>query len=307
LIPPPVEIIDKRCFYECSSLIAVVFEGDSCLREVKSDAFRKCVALMSFSVPKAVQQIDPSAFRESGVKSFFIDEANQYFAFDQGLLLNHPRTHLIQSFSFSESISIPSTVDTLGNFSFEGNGALVAIQIPNKIEGIPRSSFSNCFKLCDLSFESGSRLRRIDDSAFFECSSLNFIIVPASVEVLASCCFKQCWSLTVVAFECDSRLKRIENSAFAECSSLRTFDLPASVEVIFSHAFDNCERLCDFCVPRDSHLQRIERQSFQGCFSLTSFHIPSSIKFIGHAAFPPSCKFEVGGGNQANTIREWCV
>jgi hypothetical protein len=267
----------------------------------------KCVALKSFFIPKVVHVIDASAFNESGIESLIIDEQNEYFAFDQGLLLSHPRTHLIRSFSFSECISIPSTVETLERFCFHGNKFLVTIQIPNKIEVIPPGSFSNCSKLFNFSFESGSRLHRIDDGAFFYCSSLNHIIVPAWVEFFADMCFGYCTSLTVITFEPDSRLKEIGTHAFYHCPALRTFELPQFVDAILSRAFGYCKQLSEFFIPFNSRLQRIEGKSFEACSALTYFRIPASVKFIGPEAFPESCTFEVEGGNQANAVREWCV
>jgi hypothetical protein len=67
------------------------------------------------SIPKAVEVINPHGFDESGISSLIVDEANQYFAFDHCLLLNHMQIHLVLPFSFPAMMEIPSTVKTLSD------------------------------------------------------------------------------------------------------------------------------------------------------------------------------------------------
>jgi hypothetical protein len=64
--------------------------GDSCRKEIEEEGFRKCHALTWFFILKNVELVHPFAFEKSGVGSIIVDEANQFLAFDQGLLLNHP-------------------------------------------------------------------------------------------------------------------------------------------------------------------------------------------------------------------------
>jgi hypothetical protein len=64
-----------------------------------------------------------------------------------------------------------------------------------------------------VTFESGSRLKWIEESAFQE-SGLQSIMIPSSVVVLGKDSFCQCKSLESVTFENGSHLKRIEEFAF---------------------------------------------------------------------------------------------
>jgi hypothetical protein len=65
-----------------------------------------------------------------------------------------------------------------------------------------------------VTFESGSRLERIQEWAFYH-SGLKSILIPSSVVVLGKWSFSGCKSLESVAFESGSRLERIEESMFA--------------------------------------------------------------------------------------------
>jgi hypothetical protein len=60
--------------------------------------------------------------------------------------------------------------------------------IPSSVEMLGECCFVRCGSLTSLTFESGSRLSRIESSAF-RVAGLIEIIVPSSVEVLAEECF----------------------------------------------------------------------------------------------------------------------
>jgi hypothetical protein len=58
------------------------------------------------------------------------------------------------------------------------------IFIPSCVEMLGKSCFSGCESLSTVTFESGSQLSSIAQSAFSFCSSLSSIFVPSSVEML---------------------------------------------------------------------------------------------------------------------------
>jgi hypothetical protein len=65
-----------------------------------------------------------------------------------------------------------------------------------------------------VTFESGSRLERIDEHAFC-ASGLQSIVIPSSVVALGKSSFSSCWRLESVVFESGSRLERIDEFAFS--------------------------------------------------------------------------------------------
>jgi hypothetical protein len=60
---------------------------------------------------------------------------------------------------------------------------LKSIIIPKSVEVLCKECFSNCKSLTSITFESDSRLQRIEERAFAG-TGLKSIIVPSSVEVL---------------------------------------------------------------------------------------------------------------------------
>jgi hypothetical protein len=114
-----------------------------------------------------------------------------------------------------------------------------------------------------VTFESGSRLERIEESAFSECG-LNLIVIPASVVVLGKSSFAGCKSLSSVRFEKGSRLERIEESAFSD-SELRLIVIPASVVVLGKSSFAGCKSLESVTFESRSRLEQLDESSFASC------------------------------------------
>jgi hypothetical protein len=83
---------------------------------------------------------------------------------------------------------------------------LIEIIIPASVEVLGECCFAECGSLSLVTFESESRLSRIEELAFFG-TGLVEVIIPASVEVLGERCFSGCGSLSSIRFESGSRLR----------------------------------------------------------------------------------------------------
>jgi predicted transcriptional regulator len=206
-----------------------------------------------------VQFIDGSAFESTKLNSISIEAGNDIFHVEHDFLIDILHHKLIRNFSNSSNIEIPRTIEILCS-----------------------SCFSKCKSLSSISFESNSRLKRIESSAFSE-SSLESIEIPQSVEILCSSCFSKCASLSSISFESNSGLKQIESYAFSE-SSLRSIEIPRSVEILCSSCFSKCASLSSISFESNSRLKRIESYAFS-CSSLQSIKIPRNVQFIDGSAF----------------------
>jgi hypothetical protein len=74
--------------------------------------------------------------------------------------------------------------------------------------------FSSCKSLTSVTFESDTKLQRIDESAIAE-SGLRAMQIPASVEMLSKNGFSECISLASVTFQVNSQLHRTEDFGIA--------------------------------------------------------------------------------------------
>jgi hypothetical protein len=133
-----------------------------------------------------------------------------------------------------------------------------------------------------VTFESGSRLERIEEHAF-SGSGLKSILIPSSVVVLGKESFRECKSLESVTFESGSRLERIEEFAF-HGTGLRSIEIPASVVVLGKFSFYSCKSLESVTFESGSRLERIEEYAFYES-GLESIEIPGCVAFVGGSAF----------------------
>lgn len=158
------------------------------------------------------------------------------------------------------SISLPSSVTSIGNYAFSHCTSLTSVTIPSSVTSIGDSAFSNCDSLTSIDIPSG--VTSIGSSTFYYCWNLTSIYIPSSVTSIGDNAFWKCTSLTSVMFAEGSRLTSIGLNAFYRCVSLTS--------VTFAE---------------DSHLTNISNYAFKYCGGLTSIEIPSSVTNIGGKAF----------------------
>ena len=117
--------------------------------------------------------------------------------------------------------------------------SLKVISIPSSVETIGDWSFQGCCSLGQINFEKPYSLKKIGEFAFYSCTSLTKVSIPSSVVSIEKCAFEGCFGLKEVVFEKPSSLKSIGIYAFKNCLSLRleTIDITPSVK-IGQHAFD---------------------------------------------------------------------
>ena len=127
----------------------------------------------------------------------------------------------------------------------------------------------------------GYQVRRIGDSAFYECSGLTGITLPTGVVGIDIKAFGNCVGLLNVSLP--NTLTYIWTEAFYGCSSLASVVIPDSVTSMGKKAFYNCTALLSVTLSRN--LTSISESCFDGCFSLTSILFPSRLTSIGSSAF----------------------
>jgi hypothetical protein len=176
VIPRNVEILCSSCFSGCQSLSSITFESDSRLTRIESSAFSNS-SLSSIVIPRKVEFIDGSSFCNVKIQSMKIEEGNAFFAVVDGFLIDRVNHKLIRNISESRDIVIWRDIEILCS-----------------------SCFSFCKSLSSITFESDSRLTRIESNAFSR-SSLSSIVIPRNVEILCSECFSFCESLSSITFE----------------------------------------------------------------------------------------------------------
>ena len=166
------------------------------------------------------------------------------------------------------SVTIPSSVTSIGGSTFSGCSGLTSLTLPSGVTWIGGATFSGCSGLTNLTIPSS--VTSIERSAFEGCSGLTNLTIPSSVT-------------------------SIERSAFKGCSGLTSLIIPSSVTSIGSYVFENCSGLTSITIP--SSVTEIGGAAFKGCSSLVNLYYKIDEKIEtylskGHPFIPVECGIE---------------
>lgn len=124
-----------------------------------------------------------------------------------------------------------SSIDGTFNGTFNRCTALIAVLLPSTLETISNYSFCYCYSLESVTI--GNGVTNIGNSAFMYCKSLTSVIIPESVTTINWGTFYECTSLESVTIP-DS-VTSIGDRAFYNCSNLK--------EITYSGSKTDWERI----------------------------------------------------------------
>ena len=142
---------------------------------------------------------------------------------------------------------------------------LYSIKLPSTLLSIGVFSFARCLSLEDIKLPTS--LITVSYGAFCG-SSLRSIIIPNTVTTLGVNVFGSCKFLTSATLP--NAIPSIKSSTFYNCSSLETIFIPASVRSFESGAFEDCLALRSVNIP---FIATVHSSAFKGCSKLEAHHI----------------------------------
>lgn len=178
-------------------------------------------------------------------------------------------SHAFFELQYAKSISIPSSVKTIGHAAFSRSGFRY-ITIPDSVTSI-------------------------GEGAFLGCSSLQSVILSKNITKIRKMTFDGCYSLKQVNIP--QKVKTIGKRAFDGCYALRQINIPRKVKTIGASAFKGCEELLQVNMEKKSTLQEIGENAFSGC-NIKKMTIPASVIKIDSAALGGACKIQVEKKNK---------
>ncbi len=194
-------------------------------------------------------------------------------------------------------IIIGSGVTSVAPNAFRGSGAL-GVSIPSSVESIGDSAFRSCTKLVSVTIPEG--VKEIGGNAFRSCAALTSVTLPASVETVGDAAFWQCTELTEVVFKPGSAVVAMGNNMFSQCYNLAKVTLPLKIDHISTEMFTDCLLLTSLAIPEGA--ESIGERAFASCGKLTQIAVPNSVTVIQSAAFQSSGLTDIYfGGTEA----EW--
>ena len=175
IIPDSVTEIGSEAF-EWSGLQSVKFPDT--LTEIGSSAFRWGSLKGIVEIPASVTEIGSQAFCGCGdLTRVDVDEANQVYASENGILFNKDLTTLIYyPIGRTDRIyTIPESVKTIEDRAFYDCVSLTKVEIPDGVGGISYWMF-------------------------YGCSSLECVTIPKSVKYIAMHAFEKCGDLSDIYY-----------------------------------------------------------------------------------------------------------
>ncbi|MDD7705224.1 MAG: leucine-rich repeat protein [Sodaliphilus pleomorphus] len=167
------------------------------------------------------------------------------------------------SYSFLQSITIPDSVTSIGDWAFADCSSLQSVTIPESVINIK----GNPFPACPARVINHSNHFTIFEGNLYTSDRRKLISYLSKGE----------------SFIIPDSVTSIGDRAFGSCESLQSVTIPDSVTSIGNWAFYGCSSLQSVTIP-DS-VTSIGDRAFAGCSSLQSVTIPDSVTNIGNCVF----------------------
>jgi len=156
----------------------------------------------------------------------------------------------------------------IGSNAFQYCSSLQSITLPSTVKEIGEYTFNSCNSLKEVVLNEG--LEKIGGHVFAGCTSLQNITIPTTVDDIGSSAFFSCTNLRDVVFK--EGTKRIKTGAFEWCTSLERITIPSTVVEIGKFAFNTCRRLREVVLHNEE--VQIGDKAFTNCRSLERFKFP---------------------------------
>ena len=142
-IPNSVKTIGNSAFSSCKSLQSVSIPNS--VTTIGNKAFSWCRSLQSVSIPNSVTAIGINPFEGCENLTLTIDSNSKCRIIDDCLI--DAKGRLISYLGKSESILIPNSVTTIGDYAFSWCSSLQSVSIPNSVTAIGNKAFNWCLAL----------------------------------------------------------------------------------------------------------------------------------------------------------------
>lgn len=198
---------------------------------------------------------------------------------------------IIQYKGSAANVSVPSTlagktVVSIGNYAFASSpnkAAITSITLPSTVKTIGRSAFNGCAALTSVNIPSG--VKRIETETFLGCSALASVTIPYGVNYIGDSAF---YGTAISSIVIPCSVKEIGSSAFRSCENLSGVVVPDSVTSL-GDAFMACSALKSVVI--GNGVTTIAQSTFDACTALESIVLPAGLTSVGKYNFDNKSSF----------------
>ena len=277
-IPNTVTKIGNYTFYSCKGLTSVTIPTS--VTSIGDFSFCGCSGLTSVTIPTSVTSIGYRAFSacsniitvnwnaticanfEYIYRPFY--ELTNITTFNFGDSVNHIPTCLCYGLTGLTSVTIPSSVTSIGEYAFSGCSNIVTVNW-NAVNCAHFTNTNKPFSGSNIkTFNFGNSVTRIPPYICYNLTGLTSVTIPNSITSIGNYAFSGCTGLTSVTIP--NSVTTIGRYAFSSCFGLTSISFPNSLTTINNNAFYNCTGLTSITIPNS--INRIENYAFNGCSNL---------------------------------------
>lgn len=266
------------------------------------------------------RNVDYTADKDCSYSPFYNQQFLTDVRFSQAGTVTYCKDYLLYKVNNCESLILPESLTTIGNWTFRGMSKLGGIVIPNAVTTIGTYAFAD-----DIAMESAKLSTScpwLKDGLFSECGKLQAITIPMVVTKMDTQMFTNCKSLITATFEDGTDLIEMgygasnkeyglfrdcpieslylgrwlsystkdnsENDApnrapFCHIPTLNNLTIGKNVGVIDKFMFSYCTGLEDVFLP--DNITSVGMWGFRGCTSLKSVRLSQNLSQIADYGF----------------------
>lgn len=251
ILPNAIDKIDNYLFQNDSSLVKVNLNEN--IKSIGNRAFFGCTSLTEIGNTDGVTFIDQKAFTDTKwleqqpIGMLYIGKVLYCYhgalTADTAIVIKDGTTSIAcNAFDDSNttpeyitSISIPSSVTSIGNYAFYKCSNIESITIPEGITEISYAMFGNCYSLENVTLPQS--LKSIGDYAFYECSAFEEFTIPANVTEIGNYAFYKCSNIPHISIP--KSVTSVGKMSFMDCYSLEDITFEGEISNVGADAFRN--------------------------------------------------------------------
>ena len=260
------------------------------------------------------RNVDYTADKDYSYSPFYNQQFLTDVRFSQAGTVTYCKDYLLYKVNNCESLILPESLTTIGNWTFRGMSKLGGIVIPNAVTTIGTYAFAD-----DIALESAKLSTScpwLKEGLFSECGKLQAITIPMVVNKMDTQMFTNCTSLATVTFDDDKDLIEMaygssdaNNGLFRDCpvetlylgrwlsyntevpsrspfysiAELKNLTLGKYLKVVDKYMFSYCTGLENVYIP--DNITSINMWGFRGCSALKSVRFSENLSQIGDYGF----------------------